>query len=125
MLSTTPSTTWISATNWRIYFDDEKRFVVESWESIKDQASSKRNSMGPKSYSNNLHDEFTRKIYYPISIEAEKSESGKILFLTFKISDTKVVMCDPKRKYRHKKFPVQTSNEIKELVEFVTERGLH
>ena len=90
MLSTTPSTTWISATNWRIYFDDEKRFVVESWESVKDQASFKRNSMGPKSYSNNLHDEFTRKKYYPISIEAEKSESGKILFLTFKISDTKV-----------------------------------
>ena len=49
-------------------FDDEKRFVVESWESVKDQASFKGNSMGPKSYSNNLHDEFTRKIYYPISI---------------------------------------------------------
>ena len=47
MSSTTPSTTWISTTNWRIYFDEDKLFVIESWESVKDQASFKRNSYGP------------------------------------------------------------------------------
>jgi hypothetical protein len=110
MSSTSPSKTWISAANWRIYFDEKKRFVVESWESVKDQVSFKLNSLDQRV----IPETYTPSLLAKCITQVETSEMGKILFMTFPISDTKVVKCDPKRKYRHKKYTVQTTNEIKD-----------